>query len=355
MRQALADRWLGGRVDSALVTHGSSEALYLIMTSLLAPGDEVLVLDPCYPQHASIAEALGCRIRCWSLRFENGFRPDLAELRGLLGPRTRMIVANFPHNPTGATLTPDEREELLRLAEEANLYLVWDGAFSALTYEVPPLSEPPLDSGWVLSIGTLSKAYGLPGLRVGWCLGAPGVLRRLVETRDHVTLHLSPLVELVAARVIRHGERLIAPRLAQARRNRELLAEWIEGHPGLVEWVPAAGASAPSSVSLRYRMLTPSAIASPGSTGSSWSRAPVSAIPVMRASGLVAGLTPSRPASPGFPPSCAPFAGRRGAGTRHRCWTPLPSASGVADDAIDSGPRRDAVPSEVDRPHRDGL
>ena len=241
VRQALADRWLGGRTDSALVTHGSSEALYLIMTSLLAPGDEVVVLDPCYPQHASIAEALGCRIRCWSLRFENSFRPDFAELRGLLGPRTRMIVANFPHNPTGATLTPDEREELLRLSEEAGLYLVWDGAFSALTYEAPPLPEPPLDSGRVLSIGTLSKAYGLPGLRVGWCLGAPALLQQLVETRDHVTLHLSPLVELVAARVIRHGERLIAPRLAQARRNRELLAEWVEGHSGLVEWVPAAG------------------------------------------------------------------------------------------------------------------
>ena len=152
-----------------------------------------------------------------------------------------MIVANFPHNPTGATLTPDERKELLRLTEEAGIYLVWDGAFSALTYEMPPPCPSRRLTGRVLSIGTLSKAYGLPGLRVGWCLGAPALLQRLVEPRDHVTLHLSPLVELVAARVIRHGERLIAPRLAQARRNRELLAEWVEGHSGLVEWVPAAG------------------------------------------------------------------------------------------------------------------
>jgi capreomycidine synthase len=241
VRQALADRWLDGRSDYVLVTHGSSEALYLIMTSLLSPGDEIVVLDPCYPQHFSIAEALGCRVRYWPLRFERGFRPDLDDLRRVLGPATRMVVTNFPHNPTGATLTLEEQAELLALMEKTGAYLVWDTAFSELTYDAAPLPDPTLRYDRVLSIGTLSKAYGLPGLRVGWCLGAPELLARLVETRDHLTLHLSPLVEFVAEQAIRHGRRLVRLRLEQARSNRALLAGWIEEQDGRVEWVPPAG------------------------------------------------------------------------------------------------------------------
>jgi capreomycidine synthase len=241
IRRALAERWLAGRSDHVLVTHGSSEAIYLVMTSLLSPGDEVVVLDPCYPQHHSIAAALGCAVRFWPLRFERGFRPDLAEAREIIRPGTRMVVANFPHNPTGATLSRGELAELLALVEDAGAYLVWDAAFSELTYEAPPLPEPLLASERVLSIGTLSKAYGLPGLRVGWCLAAPALLAKLVETRDHVTLHLSPLVEFIAERVIAHGDRLVGPRLAQARRNRALVARWVEEQEGRVEWAPPAG------------------------------------------------------------------------------------------------------------------
>lgn len=241
VRQALADRWLHGRSDHVLMTHGSSEALYLAMTSLLSPGDEIVVLDPCYPQHASIARAMGCVIRHWPLRFEQGFQPDLEDLRRVLGPRTRMVVTNFPHNPTGATLTPGQLEELLAMIAATDAYLVWDAAFAELTYESPPLPDPVLRSDRVLSIGTLSKAYGLPGLRVGWCFAVPELLARLVETRDHMTLHLSPLVELVAEHAVRAGDRLVHPRLEQARRNRRLVAEWIDQQEGVVEWVPPKG------------------------------------------------------------------------------------------------------------------
>ncbi len=241
IRRVLADRWLHGREDRVLVTHGSSEAIYLIMASLLSVGDDIIVLDPCYPQHYSIAEALGCRIRHWPLRFERGFRPDLEELRRLVGPDTRMVVVNFPNNPTGAVLTSCELEELLEIVEATGAYLLWDGAFSELIYDDPPLPEPSLLSDRVLSIGTLSKAYGLPGLRVGWCFAPPELLRRMVETRDHITLHLSPLVEYVAEQAISGGDHIVGPRREQARRNRQLVAEWVEQHGDLVQWVPPSG------------------------------------------------------------------------------------------------------------------
>src|SRR5437764_905113 len=143
-----------GKADHVMVTHGSTEANFMAMNALLEPGDEVLVLDPCYQQLYGIAEALGCSLKHWPLRFERQWRPDMEELPRLLGPRTRMAVVNFPHNPTGVSLTPGEQRELLATTERIGAYLVWDGAFAELTYDSPPLpalvGPPP-----ALSMGSL--------------------------------------------------------------------------------------------------------------------------------------------------------------------------------------------------------
>ena len=245
LRQALADRFAAGDVSRVMATHGSSEANFLVMLALLSPGDEVVVLDPCYPQLFTIAASLGCVLRRWPLRRENGFAPDLDDARALIGPRTRMIIVNFPHNPTGATVTPAQQAELVALAAEAGAYLVWDGAFSELVYDAPPLPEPALAYDRALSLGTFSKAYGLPGLRVGWCLAHPDVFAPMMRVRDYVTLHLSPLVERIAERAVRGADALLAPRLELARHNREVLARWVAEQGELVEWTrPAGGVTA---------------------------------------------------------------------------------------------------------------
>ncbi|MER7672500.1 capreomycidine synthase [Kitasatospora sp. NPDC096128] len=241
VRRAVADRFAGGAVDRVMVTHGSSEAIFLSMCALLRAGDEVVVLDPAYQQLHGVATALGCTLRRWHLRFDRGFRPDLDELRELVTRRTRMIVVNFPCNPTGSTLAPQEQRELVAIAARSGCYLVWDGAFTELTYDQDPLPDP---GGWydrTVSFGTLSKAYGLPGLRVGWCLAAPEVLDRCARVRDYVSLHLSPMVELVAERVVRHGDALVGRRRDLATANRAVLAGWIAERPRQVAWVPPAG------------------------------------------------------------------------------------------------------------------
>jgi capreomycidine synthase len=244
LRTAIGNRWGNGKAERVMATNGSSEAIYLIMHSLLEPGDEVVVLDPAYQQLFSLAEAIGCKLKHWRLRFENSFRPDFSEARQLIGPHTRMIVVNFPHNPTGVSLTPAEQDELIELAAGAGAYLVWDAAFAELTYESPVLPDPGERYDRSITLGTLSKAYGLPGLRVGWCLAAPEVLERLVRLRDYTTLALSPLVEHVATRVIENGDLLLEPRLAQARHNLELLVSWADRHREFVSMVrPQGGVS----------------------------------------------------------------------------------------------------------------
>ena len=241
LRRALADRWLGGDASLAMATHGSSEANFLVDHALLRPGDEVVVLDPCYPQLFAIAGALGCTLKHWPLRWENGFVPDVEEGARLIGPRTRMVVVNFPHNPTGATLTAGQQDALIAACDRVGAYLLWDNAFLELVHDAPPLPEPVLRYERAISTGTFSKAYGLPGLRVGWCFAAPEVLEQLVRVRDYVTLHLSPLVEMIAERAVDRADRLLAERLGLARLNREVLAGWVEEHAELVSWVPPRG------------------------------------------------------------------------------------------------------------------
>ncbi len=241
IRRAVADRFTGGDSDRVMVTHGSSEAIFLTMNALLRPGDEVIALDPAYQQLYSVSAAVGCEIKRWQLRFEDGFRADLAALRALVTPRTRMVVVNFPHNPTGASLTLAELRELVEVVAEVGAYLVWDAAFAEITHDSEPLPDP---GGWydrTVSYGTLSKSYGLPGLRVGWCLAAPEVLERCAALRDYISLHLSPLVELIAERVVDNGDAFVGRRRALATANRALLGEWVDRHPGQVAWTPPAG------------------------------------------------------------------------------------------------------------------
>jgi len=241
LREAIARRWGAGDPERVMATHGSNEAIFLALNALLAPGDEVVILDPIYPQFYSIAESLGARLKTWRLRAELGFRPDVGEARSLIGPRTKAVVVNFPHNPTGASLTREEQAELIAAASEVGAYLVWDAAFAELTYDSEPLPDPTLFYERAVSTGTLSKGYGLPGLRVGWCLAPPEVLERCALLRDHINLHLSPLVELVARRAVEHADVLCGIRLRQARANLAFLSEWAARSAELVEFTPPRG------------------------------------------------------------------------------------------------------------------
>lgn len=244
LRAAIAAHWGEADPQRVMATNGSTEANYLIMNALLRPEDEVIVLAPLYQQLYGIAEAIGCNLCTWRLRPEDGFAPDIADLRRLISPRTRMVIVNFPHNPTGASVSLKQQDELVEIVSGAGAYLVWDAAFAAMTYDDTPL-PPPISYQRSICFGTLSKAYGLAGLRVGWVVAPTEVLAKCERLRDYVTLHLSPLVELIARRAIERAEVLVDMRFKQLRVNLEILAAWIEQQRGLVEWTrPLGGACA---------------------------------------------------------------------------------------------------------------
>ena len=245
LRRAIAEQWGNGDPRHVMATHGSSEVIFLVINALLRPGDEVVALDPCYFSYRNMAEAKGCELKPWRLRFEQKFVPDFDEITKLITPRTRMVMVNFPHNPTGASVTAEQQRELIRATSNVGAYLVWDAALAALTHDGPPLPDPHLLYERAVSIGTLSKGYGLAGLRVGWCQAAPEVIEQFVHLRDYTTLYLSPLVELIAAKAVENADDILRVRLPQVRNNLEILERWAGEHGELVEWVrPRGGVTA---------------------------------------------------------------------------------------------------------------
>jgi capreomycidine synthase len=243
LRHAIAGRFAPARADRVMVTTGSSEAIFLALAALVRPGDEVVVLRPAYQSLCSIAEALGARLRHWELDPADDFRPDLDRLKPLLGPATKAVVVNFPHNPTGTTLTAEQYGELLGLVDRHGCHLVWDGAFAELTYDTPALPDPATALDRCVSTGTLSKSYGLPGLRVGWCLAPPELLTDMVKVHDYITLNVCPVNEAIAAAVLEQGDRFIDRHRAQARRGRDVVQAWARRHTFSVP-VPLGGVTA---------------------------------------------------------------------------------------------------------------
>ena len=149
-----------------------------------------------------------------------------------------MVVVNFPHNPTGTTVNAAEQRQIIEAVAGVNAYLVWDAAFNALTHDGEGLlANPSLIYDRAITLGTLSKGYGLAGLRVGWCVAPPELLGDFVHWRDYTTLYLSPLVEAVAQRAVERADALLAPRLERARKNLDVVAAWVAENSEHVEWV----------------------------------------------------------------------------------------------------------------------
>jgi capreomycidine synthase len=241
VRAAIARRSGDADPDRVMTTSGSGEAISLVLMALLRPGDEVVVVQPGYHLLVEFAAGLGCTIRNWRLDFGKDWRPSLDELAALVNERTRAIIVNFPQNPTGISITAADLRRLLGLAENVGAYVLWDAAFADLTYDTGPLPDVAAVYERGVSFGTFSKAFGLPGLRFGWCVAPPALLSDCVRIRDYTTLHVSPLVELLALGVLENAGAFIEPRLTQARANRDVVRNWAGAHPDLVSLVPPSG------------------------------------------------------------------------------------------------------------------
>ena len=258
LRRLIAGLYSNTGPENVLVTTGAIEANFLLFNHLLVQGDEVVVVDPCYQQLASVPRALGCDVKLWKLTPENGFTYDMDELQRLISPRTRMIVINSPHNPTGSILTQGDMNQVYELAESVGAWVLSDEAYRWLTLpEQPPCAEPARELGNSgLSVGTLSKPFGLPGLRIGWLVAPEDVVAACWSFRDYISLSPGYLNDRLAQIVLAHRKSLTERTHSIASGNLALVEQWIREREGLVDWVRPRGGLLGL---LNYQMDIPSA------------------------------------------------------------------------------------------------
>jgi aspartate/methionine/tyrosine aminotransferase len=210
------------------------------------------VMLPNYMQIPGLARGFGARVTSFHLREEDAWAPDLEELRRMVSPRTKLIAVCNPNNPTGSVLTEAAMDEIVDVARGAGAWLLADEV-----YQGAERSGETTPSFWgryekVIVNNGLSKAYGLPGLRIGWTVAPADLIFDLWSYKDYTTIASSVLSDLLARRALEPAmrERIFARTRSILRRNYPLLEEWIKGHGADFSLVaPAAGAIA----YLRYR------------------------------------------------------------------------------------------------------
>src|SRR5687768_13759975 len=180
LRSQLAATYTRGDADHILVTTGAIEANFLLFNELLDAGDHVIAPYPAYQQLYTVPRAIGCDVSLWRVGPETNYRYDVDALERLITPKTRLIIVNTPHNPTGAMLSPADAKRVYALAESVGAWVIGDEAYRWLSVpDGDPFAPPVVDVGpRGISVGTLSKPYGLPGLRIGWIAGPADIVDR---------------------------------------------------------------------------------------------------------------------------------------------------------------------------------
>jgi aspartate/methionine/tyrosine aminotransferase len=228
--------------DNVIVAHGTIGANMLVHKALVSAGDRVVAIVPTYQQHYSIPTSIGADVQPLQLKWENRFLPDLDQLRDLVTPGTRMIAMNNPNNPTGALIDRDMLEEIADIARSAGAYILCDEVYRGIDQEGPGATASIADiyeKG--VSTASMSKAFSLAGLRLGWVAGPEDVIEAVSVHRDYDTISVGKIDDHFAAMALEHRDRVLERSRAITRGNLALVEVWVEAEPKLTWVKPKSG------------------------------------------------------------------------------------------------------------------
>jgi len=255
LRDAISALYENQKRENILVTHGTISANSLVHQALISRDEKVISVIPTYQQHYSIPESIGADVQLLHLKPENGFLPDIDELRAMATPGTRLIAINNPNNPTGSLMDRAMLEEIAGIARDAGAWLLCDEVYrgtdqvgSGMTASIADIYEKGI------STAGMSKAFSLAGLRVGWLAGAEEVIEQVTIHRDYNTISVGMLNDYYAAIALENYEAILERSQKITRENLATLADWVEAEP-LISWVrPSSGTTA----LLKYELDLPS-------------------------------------------------------------------------------------------------
>lgn len=240
LRSLIAGQDAGLHPDDVLLTAGAAGALFIIATSLLSESDHLVVVRPNYATNIETPKAIGCAITYIDLAFEDGFALDVARVAAALRPQTRYISVTCPHNPTGTMMRRADLDALVALAERHGCHLLVDETYRDLSYGERLPAAASL-SPRAISVASLSKAYGIPGIRVGWLVTRDAALyERFLAAKEQIGICGSVIDEHVALVTMRNRENFLGAILPEMAGRRAIVQDWIDGEP-LVDWIAPSG------------------------------------------------------------------------------------------------------------------
>jgi aspartate/methionine/tyrosine aminotransferase len=247
LRRALSVLYDTIEPEDVLVHAGAEEAIFTFMQAMLRPGDHVVVHWPCYQSLLELARFIGCEVSLWRAREEDGWNPGVEALESLLRPNTRAIIMNTPHNPTGFLMPREDFERVNALAREAGALLFSDEVYRGSEYDPSARLPAACDLGeHAVSLGVMSKTYGLAGLRIGWiATHNRDVYERAALLKDYTTICSSAPSEFLATLALRHREVLVDRNVGILKKNLDIMAAFFNRHAAQFTCVlPCAGSMA---------------------------------------------------------------------------------------------------------------
>lgn len=247
LRQAIARLYEQIAAEQVLVHAGAEEAIFNFMNVVLAPGDQVIVHAPYYQSLGEVARSIGAEVSEWRGDGERAWELDLDDLKKLLTACTRVVVVNFPHNPTGFLPTPEFIRALSALSDRHGFIIFSDEVYRGLELDradrLPAIADL---NERAVSLGVMSKTYGLAGLRIGWLATRDeDLLRELATFKDYTTICNSAPSEFLATLALRQAEAIVERNLRIIRENLARLDPFFASHRELFTWYrPRAGSIA---------------------------------------------------------------------------------------------------------------
>jgi len=246
LRNNIAALYNVAKEDNILVTVGAIEANYLTIRTLLSPEDEIVIMLPNYMQIWGVAKNHNLNIRTFNLKEENGWAPDLDELKEAVNPKTKLIAVCNPNNPTGYILSDEEMGAIVSAADSVGAWILADEVYigaERITSDETKSFYGLYDK--VIATGSMSKAYGLPGLRLGWAVGPVPTIDDIWARHEYITISATMLSNKLAARALSPKVR---PRLIQRTRDfikqgYPVLQDWMDNHGDIFSIIPPAAAA----------------------------------------------------------------------------------------------------------------
>jgi aspartate/methionine/tyrosine aminotransferase len=239
LRSAIAGLYTQAGPEDVVALAAAEEGIFAVEQALLGPGDHAIVETPCYESALAVARSTGADVDTWRRSYADGWAHDVDDLERLFRPDTRLVYVNTPHNPTGISMSRAVLDRVVELCAERGAVLFCDEVYRELEHD--PAERLPAGCDLyerAVSLGSVSKTYGLPGLRTGWVACRDAAIRDVVvAVKLYTTICSSAPSELLAALALRHREGLIERNRALVLGNLALADAFVERHAGRVDWV----------------------------------------------------------------------------------------------------------------------